>query len=229
MCGRFSLTKQEADIEERFDATFYRDELVKRYNVAPSETVAVITNEHPDRIELYRWGLIPSWSKDGKMKFNTINAKAETLLESRLYKPPFKKRRCLIPADGFYEWKKAKKGKIPYRICLKDEGLFAFAGLFEHWKSKDGKQVINSCTIITTEPNKIAGAIHNRMPAMLREKCEHIWLDEDAEEKDLLKCLQPYPASNMKAYSISKLVNYAGNEREDILDEVEYTMEGEPV
>ena len=143
--------------------------------------------------------------------------------------PPFKKRRCLVPADGFYEWKKAKKGKVPYRICMKDEGLFAFAGLFEHWKSKDGEQEINSCTIITTAPNKVAGEIHDRMPAILRENCESIWLDENAEEKDLLKCLDAYPESKMKAYSISKLVNYAGNEAKEILDAVEYDKDGEPV
>lgn len=219
MCGRFSLTKIELEIEERFGATFYTKDLVKRYNVAPAQSVPVITIAAKTRIDFFRWGFIPAWATDDKMSYSLINAQSEKLLVSRMYREAFLHQRCLVPADGFYEWQKVGKQKIPYRIHLKGDKLFAFAGLYSEWKNSEGKTV-SSFTIITTTPNKLVAPIHNRMPVILQPQHEKLWLDKEISTADLIDILLPYDPHKMEAYTVSTLVNNVANDTEKILEEV---------
>lgn len=226
MCGRFTLTTNMDEIQSRFD--FDARELVfrPRYNVAPTqEVVAVVGDEdNPghNRVELMRWGLIPFWAKDPKIGARMINARAETVAEKPAFRNALKKRRCLVLADGFYEWKKEEKGKTPMFIGLKARGLnsgdsgsrapFAMAGLYETWKSPDD-ELVRSCTIITTSPNSLMEQIHNRMPVILPRDIEATWLDRQLEDQDALtSLLTPYPAEEMEAYVVSTLVNTAKND-----------------
>ena len=170
MCGRSSLTKTEKELEERFQATFYSDGLVQynplpNFNVAPSHMMPVITNEDKLHFQAYRWGLIPFWAKDQKIGYKMINARIETLFEKSSFKMAVAKRRCLVPADGFYEWKKIKgpDGKItkqPYRIQTTDQEIFSMAGLWDRWKAPDG-QTVFSFTVITQGPNETMKDIHD--------------------------------------------------------------------
>ncbi|MCH8904692.1 MAG: SOS response-associated peptidase [Bacteroidetes bacterium] len=217
MCGRSSITKSQKELEERFGATFYSDEILKydpNYNAAPSQNLPVITNEDSDLIQLYRWGLIPFWSKDKSISYKMINARAETLMEKPSYKTLIKRKRCLVLADGFYEWMKKDGGKIPYRVTMKDENAFAFAGLWDVWNKEE---TIYSFTIITLKPNKMMANIHDRMPAILLPEEEKLWIDPELSGDDAMKLLNPYPDDAMKAYPVSKLVNSPGNNEPDIL------------
>lgn len=160
-----------------------------------------------------RWGLVPVWAKDVKIGYRMINARAETLGEKSAWARLLKRRRCLIPADGYYEWKKdgGKKG-IPNRIILKGEDLFAFAGLWDEWRSPEG-ETIRSCTIITTSPNQLMAPIHDRMPVILPREAEALWLDDRNEDVGQLRqFLAPYPPEQMAAYQVSTLVNAAGTD-----------------
>jgi putative SOS response-associated peptidase YedK len=182
-------------------------ELTPRYNIAPSQAVAVIANSERRALEFFKWGLIPSWAKDPKIGNRLINARAETLAEKPSFRAALKKRRCLILADGFYEWKKEGQTKTPMYLKLKEGQPFAFAGLWETWKSPDD-ELIKSCTIITTAPNALVKKIHDRMPAILPPQAYDLWLspDELPAEKTL-PLLKPFAASQMKAVSVSPLVN----------------------
>jgi putative SOS response-associated peptidase YedK len=161
-----------------------------------------------------RWGLVPSWAKDAKLA--PINAKAETLASKPMFRSLLKSRRCVIPTDGFYEWQKVpgQKGKVPYRIELKDRSLFGFAGLWDTWKGPDGKEV-PTFAIVTTKPNEVVAPIHDRMPVILTPEAEVVWLDPAVTEaKALAECLKPYPESEVKAYVVSTLVNAPANDME---------------
>ena len=216
MCGRSSLTKTEKQLEERFQATFYSDGLVQynplpNYNVAPSHNMPVITNEDKLHFQAYRWGLIPSWAKDVKIGYKMINARIETLLEKSSFKMAVAKRRCLVPADSFYEWKKERDGagkliKQPYRIQTTDQEVFSMAGLWDRWESADG-QMIMSFTVITQPPNEMMKDIHDRMPAILTPDQEQLWLADDVPPQDLIDMIQPYPDDKMIAYPVSTRVN----------------------
>lgn len=220
MCGRISLTKAIEFVEQRFKVKYTGDrEWSIYYNGAPSQYLPVITNENPEQIQLFRWGLIPSWSKQPETKYSMINAKAETLDKKRSYKGPFEKRRCLVIADGFYEWKKTGKNKQPYRIRLADESLFAFAGLYEIWKNEE--QVLPSFTIITTKPNAVMENIHNRMPVILPSDVERRWLDQSLDTDELKTLLKPYPKDDLHAYPVSRLVNNPKNNQPEVLQPVE--------
>jgi putative SOS response-associated peptidase YedK len=208
MCGRFTLTLDPDEVQQAFDlSTPPPAELAPRYNIAPSQAVAVIANGPSRKLEFFKWGLIPSWAKDPKIGNRMINARAETLNEKPSFRTALKKRRCLILADGFYEWKKEGKTKTPMYLQLKDGEPFAFAGLWETWKSPED-EVIKSCTIITTGPNALVKKIHDRMPVILPAKAYDLWLspDELPAEK-ALPLLKPFAASQMKAVSVSPLVN----------------------
>jgi putative SOS response-associated peptidase YedK len=208
MCGRFTLTLDPAEVQQAFDlSTPPPTELAPRYNIAPSQAVAVIANGPSRKLEFFKWGLIPSWAKDPKIGNRMINARAETLNEKPSFRTALKKRRCLILADGFYEWKKEGKTKTPMYLQLKGGEPFAFAGLWETWKSPED-EVIKSCTIITTGPNALVKKIHDRMPVILPAKAYDLWLspDELPAEK-VLPLLKPFAASQMKAVSVSPLVN----------------------
>ena len=213
MCGRFSQTKSKQDIKKRFNVKKVADEVMPLFNIAPDLSVPVILNESPDEVTVARWGLVPSWSKEEKSPYSMINARSETLLEKPTYKRLVKNHRCLVIADSFYEWKKTDGKKQPYRIMLKSDDLFAFAGLWDVWE-KEGKK-ITSCAIITTSPNKLMTSIHDRMPAILSPKEEQLWLNEDVERA--LRILGPYETKEMKAYPISTAVNNPLNNFEELI------------
>ncbi len=217
MCGRFSQTKSKQDIKKRFNVKKVADEVMPLFNIAPDLDVPVILNESPDEVTVARWGLVPSWSKEEKSTYSMINARAETLLEKPAYKRLVKNRRCLVIADSFYEWKKTDGKKVPYRIMLKSDDLFAFAGLWDVWE-KEGKK-ITSCTIITISPNKLLSTIHDRMPVILDGHDEKEWLKGEDPER-VMKLLHSYQADKMKAYPISTAVNNPSNNSEEILKPV---------
>ena len=221
MCGRFSFSPLAKIIEDRFDVKVDSNRYKPRYNCAPSQDLAVISNQNPGELSFYRWGMIPFWAKDKSIGNKLINAKAETIAEKPSFKKSLKHKRCLVVCDGFYEWKTInKKEKVPYRITLQDHGLFAMAGIWDSWKDEDGR-LINSFAIITTTPNKLMENIHTRMPVILEQKAEKLWLGED-DPALLLSFLKPYPEMEMTAFPVSKLVNSPFNDSEELVKRVEY-------
>jgi putative SOS response-associated peptidase YedK len=213
MCGRFGLFSPLEVLQERFYFELKQEvEWKPRYNVAPSQPVlAVVQADGQRRGVFFRWGLVPFWAKDPKIGYKMINARAETIAEKPSYRHLIRRKRCLILADGFYEWKKTEKGKQPYLIRLKDGEPFAFAGLWDRWE-KEGQE-IDSCTLITTVPNELMKPIHDRMPVILPQEAEEIWLDPRMEDTDYLQSiLVPYPAEKMQALPVSSLVNSPAND-----------------
>ncbi|HNX44814.1 MAG TPA: SOS response-associated peptidase, partial [Bacteroidales bacterium] len=213
MCGRFSLTVNEAELNEFFETSGGDAPYVARYNCAPTQMLAVITNEKPRQLSYFKWGLIPGWAKDPSTGHKMINARAETLSEKPSYKTALRTRRCLVPADAFYEWRQ-NGDKIPYRIFLKNSRLFAFAGLWDRWRAPDGSE-ISSFTIITTGANEFMQAIHNRMPVILNREDEKLWLGSN-NAGELLELLKPYPGE-MDAFPVSKLVNSPANDFPEVM------------
>ncbi len=215
MCGRFQLSVKGKQISERFNVEVYDERYKPCYNCAPSQSLPVITNDRPEELQYYRWGLIPAWAKDPKIGTRLINARAETLSEKPSFRNAFKYRRCLIPANGFFEWKKGKK-KIPYRFFLTDESLFAMAGLWETWKDDSGKE-IRTFTIITTDANETVKPVHPRMPVILEKERERDWLEE--ENPELLRgLLKPYVADDFNGYPVSDLVNNPANNTKEVTE-----------
>ncbi len=216
MCGRFTLTATPEQLQEAFPGLQIPPGIAPRYNIAPSQPVAVIANNQPNRLDFFVWGLIPSWAKDPSIGNRMINARAETLIEKPAFRTAFKRRRCLIPASGFYEWRQepGQKTKTPQYIRMASGEPFAFAGLWENWNSPDGSQVL-SCTIITTEPNTLLATIHNRMPVILPKSAYTQWLDPgEAKPETLMDLLKPYDPAHMEAFTVSKLVNSPDNDVE---------------
>jgi putative SOS response-associated peptidase YedK len=207
MCGRFTQHHTIDELIERFEVGLVEYETEPRYNIAPTQTVtAIVQNDEREMVGL-QWGLIPYWAKDAKIASQLINARAETLAEKPSFKNALAKRRCLIPADGFYEWKKQKGGSQPYYIRRRDGGLFAFAGLWEEWKSPEG-ELRQTCTIITTEPNELMASLHHRMPVILKPQHEAEWLDPAAHYAPALtQLLQTYPDGELEAMPVSRAVN----------------------
>ncbi len=225
MCGRSSLTKTEKQIEQRFNATFYTDALVNynplpSFNVAPSHLHPIVTQQDPRRLQLYKWGLVPPWAKDPKIGFKMINARIETLLEKPSFKKPIVAQRCLVPIDGFYEWKKHGSTKIPYRIVPTNTEVVSLAGLYEEWQSPIG-QTLYSFTIITRPAAQKITEIHNRMPAMLLPSQEHLWLDTSLNPKEALEVIQPYPDDYLDYYEVSDRVNKVANNDKDLIKPVQ--------
>jgi putative SOS response-associated peptidase YedK len=211
MCGRFTLIAEPERVKEVFNISDTSNcQWEARYNIAPTQNIAtVVYNSETKKRECrsLRWGLIPSWSKDSKMAARTINARAETLAEKPSFRSAFKRRRCLIIADGFYEWKKVETKKQPYYFQLQDNQPFAFAGLWEEWLSPEDEK-ITSCTIVTTEANELLQQIHHRMPVILPQSDYETWLDPQQNNTELLqKLLRPYGAEEMSAYRVSTKVN----------------------
>jgi putative SOS response-associated peptidase YedK len=217
MCGRYTLIRL-ADFTDIFPWIHLPEQLPPdRYNIAPTQPVAVVPNDGLNRIEFFHWGLIPPWAKDPAVGSRMINARAESLAQKPAYRNAFRRRRCLIPASGFYEWKKLPSGgKQPMYIRLKSKRPFAFAGLWETWRDDNGNEV-PSCTILTGQPNELVRPIHDRMPVMLREDQSQAWLDagEIPSERLLPLILEPYAAEQMEAFPVSKRVNSAANESPD--------------
>jgi len=205
MCGRFTLSSDKKAIEEAFPGIVMSEPPNPRYNIAPTQLVATIRNNGRLTVECFHWGLIPHWAKDKSIGHKMINARAESLSEKPSFKEPFRKKRCLILADGFYEWKKGPSGKIPMYIRLRTGRPFAFAGLWDAWLS--GAEQIVSCTIITTSSNELVAPIHNRMPVIITEGYSE-WLDmKERKPESLQGLLRPYPADEMEAYEVSTKVN----------------------
>ncbi|NCC73284.1 MAG: SOS response-associated peptidase [Sphingobacteriia bacterium] len=217
MCGRYSFAPDLKIVNEHYDITVTDGDIQPNYNCAPSQLLPVITNENPGEMVLFRWGLIPFWAKDSAIGNKLINARSETITEKSSYRNAFRRRRCLVPADAFYEWKsmQGQKEKIPFRIYLPDQLIFSMAGIWEKWKSPDGKTV-NSFSIITTSPNELMAEIHNRMPVILPQSSEKQWLNSD-NEHDLLELLRPFPSQKMSAYRISSLLNSPANNSKEII------------
>jgi putative SOS response-associated peptidase YedK len=210
MCGRFVLVADPAVIQQAFGLESVVD-FAPRYNIAPTQTVPVITNEQPKTLSMFRWGLIPSWSKEEGIGNQLINARAESVAEKPSFRSAFKRRRCLIPASGFYEWQKSehsgKTVKTPMYIHLKDDPVFAMAGLWEVWHNPRG-DVYHTFTIITTDANEFMESIHNRMPVILHKSDYETWLQPDEVPADVLRpLLKPFDAERMTAHEVSKAVN----------------------
>lgn len=214
MCGRFTLTTSPEQLRAAFYGLSVPDQVQPRYNIAPTQPVAVVANDDKFQMDFFIWGLIPSWAKDPAIGSRMINARAETLAEKPSFRAAFRRRRCLVLADGFYEWRQepGQRSKTPLYIKLKSGEPFAFAGLWENWNSPDGSNVL-SCTIITTEPNSLMQSIHNRMPVILSTESFSAWLEaRETEPSRLQDLLAPFPAELMSAYPVSPLVNSPANE-----------------
>ncbi|NTU83609.1 MAG: SOS response-associated peptidase [Chloroflexales bacterium] len=217
MCGRFTLAAPAEQVAAQFQLAEVPD-LSARYNIAPTQQVATVRATEVGRdLAFFRWGLVPSWAKDQSVGARMINARAETAAEKPAFRTALRQRRCLIPADGFYEWQAIAGGKQPYYIGLADGGLFALAGLYEHWKSPDGEWLY-SCTILTTEANELMRPLHNRMPVILAPEHYALWLDPGLHDTGPLQPLMaPYPAGQMAARPVSKAVNRVANDSPDLL------------
>lgn len=224
MCGRYTLHHSKREIEKRFNVpeSLSFEDISERYNIAPSQLVPVVIPQRDgDRALLnMKWGLVPSWAKDPSIGNRMINAKAETLSEKPSFRNAFQQRRCLIPADGFYEWRKDGKLKQPLYIRKKDKSLFAFAGLFEHAHSP-AENMIGTCTIITTEPNELLSTIHHRMAVILTPEDEANWLDPKSNISTAQKCLLPYPLDDLEAIAVSRAVNSPGVEGVSCIEPIE--------
>ena len=219
MCGRFTLSVDPADLQAAFPEFNFPAQGGARFNIAPTQPVLVLPNDATNTADFFVWGLIPSWSKDPAIGSRLINARAETLAEKPAFRSAFKYHRCLIFADGFFEWQlqPGSQGKLPHLIRLKSGKPFAFAGLWEHWQSPDGSE-IKSATIITTSPNELMAPIHDRMPVILPQEAYARWLDPTPLfPVDLNSLLVPYPAGEMLAYPVSTLVNSPANDRPEVL------------
>lgn len=204
MCGRFSLTTEEQRLNEFFKLAGGPEPYVPRYNGAPTQQLPVITAEEPLRLKNFRWGLIPSWTKEIPRSTPVINARAESLTEKASFRQALKSRRCLVPADGFYEWVHSGK-KQAFRFVMADDSPFAMAGLWEYWKGR-GSDLIRSFAIITTGPNSLMEPIHNRMPVILNPKDYEEWLFSD-EPENLNTLLTPFPSKKMRRFKVSEAVN----------------------
>ena len=234
MCGRYTITHTTEEILERFDvlaellgtesSPFATTSVQANYNVAPSHAVPIIRTSKGDEeheqhrvLESVRWGLIPFWVKDLKTTKPFINARSESLLEKPFFKKLFARHRCIIPADGFYEWKKEGKTKTPMRIGLHGQELFGLAGIWDDWRTADG-EVIRTCAIITTVNNDYLRPVHDRMPVILPPHLEALWLDPTVEDPAVLsQVLNPYPDELMQMYPVSTLVNSVANNSPQLL------------
>lgn len=209
MCGRFTLTLDPMELRQAFDLGDFPPEWIPRYNVAPSQPVAVVTDAAQRKVDFMRWGLVPSWAKDLSIGNKLINARSETVIEKPSFRSAFARRRCLILADGFFEWTKPDKATglpaIPHYFQRRGGKPFAFAGLWELWRDPEGDS-LRSCTIITCQANPLVAAVHERMPVMFDPRSAWDWLAE-RQPSDLLAMLRPYPAEEMTAHPVSRAVN----------------------
>lgn len=222
MCGRYSQRQSAEIIAQAFQVDNVPP-LKPRYNIAPTQSVPTIlqlSTSTNRQLKMLHWGLIPSWAKDSKMGSKLINARAETVAEKPSFRSAFRQRRCLVLADGFYEWQQQEdKQKQPFYFRMSDEHPFAFAGLWEHWEDKNTGKTIESCTLLTTEPNELMQSVHNRMPVILEPKNYDIWLDPEVKNPELLQpFLHPYPAEKMTSFPVSKAVNKPSNDTAECIN-----------
>ncbi|GAB4481935.1 MAG: SOS response-associated peptidase [Anaerolineales bacterium] len=219
MCGRFTLTLSAEALQSAFPQFNFPAQHAPRYNIAPSQPVLALPNDGKLQAGFFAWGLIPGWAKDPAIGQKLINARVETLGEKPSFRGAYKYRRCLIFADGFYEWQAqpAARSKIPHFIHLKSGAPFALAGLWEAWQSPDGGE-ISTCAIITTTPNPLMAALHDRMPVILPPAAQQAWLSPAPRApQELQQLLTPYPAEEMEAFPVAALVNSPANDRADLI------------
>ncbi len=230
MCGRYTLTPEQKKIQAEFKVKPGHYVHEPRYNIAPSQPAPVIVREDENVMKMMKWGLVPYWAKDPKIGFKLINARAETITEKPSFKTAFKKRRCLVPADGFYEWEKGqgKRVKIPHRFVLNSGKLFSFAGLWDIWQTPEGKP-LETFTIITTSPNELMKPIHDRMPVILHKEDEELWLDPGANENALLSILKPFESELMEEYEVSIKVNSPRDDSPECVNPTRNFPEQEPL
>lgn len=216
MCGRTTLTIQPDDLQEAFGFEVpagYRS----RYNIAPSQNLLTIAGSGEERgFRFYRWGLVPFWAKEPSIGNRMINARAETVASKPAFRSAFRSRRCLVVADGFYEWARRRGGKQPYRMRLKTGAPMTFAGLWERWEK--GGEPLETCTIITTPANEVVAPIHDRMPVILAPEARWAWLSDDTESSDLEAMLVPYGSDDLEAYEVSTLVNSPANDEPECIE-----------
>jgi putative SOS response-associated peptidase YedK len=226
MCGRYGFSVKNAkDVYERFDTYNELEDFKPRYNIAPGQQNPVITKHSPNQISRMVWGLIPSWAKDDRSTYSTINARVEGIESKATYRKPFRTQRCLVPATGFYEPDKLHYSKPPFPwhyFQLKDGALFAFAGLYDIWKDPKIEKEIHSYTIITTQPNELVGTVHDRMPVILRKEDEEDWLNPDLTEPEhLLPLLKQYPAEEMETWRVGDGAKNPRNDSEELIKPLE--------
>lgn len=229
MCGRYTITIPLEELILRFHIGGGQPPYHQpRYNVAPSQMVlAVINDGQHNRLGELRWGLVPAWAKDARGAFQMINARSESIMDKPAYRLPFQRKRCLIPADSFYEWKASGSGKQPMRIMLRSGEPFAMAGLYDTWIDPESGEKLSTCTIMTTTPNALVADIHDRMPVILRPEDEQLWLNREAGTRGpqdlahLQALLRPYPAEQMRAYPVSPRVGNAKYDEASLIDEFE--------
>jgi putative SOS response-associated peptidase YedK len=216
MCGRFALAYVRA-FHTRFEVIDHAARVEPRFNIAPTQTVPVVVRESTNKVVEMRWGLVPFWAKDPKIGNKMINARAESVATKPAFRTSLKRRRCLVPATGFYEWRLSGKTKQPYYIQTKDGQMFAFAGIYDNWRGPDGG-ALQSFAIVTTKANAFMSKIHDRMPVILRREHEALWLsDGQLSEDDLGEVLKPYPSGEMRAHTVSTDVNNPRNDSEDLI------------
>ena len=224
MCGRYRLSRRKQLVEEYFDTAPWDDDWSPRYNIAPTQQVPVV-RQHPKepirQLALMKWGLVPSWSKDTSGAASMINARSETAATKPAFRDPIRFRRCLIPADAFYEWKRTEKSKQPYCFEVNGGELFAFAGLWDGWKDASGNWT-KSCSILTTTPNAVTATVHDRMPVIVHPDIYDLWLDPGMNKvSELSKLLVPFDAKSMRSYAVSTRINYVVNDDEECSRPVE--------
>lgn len=221
MCCRYNLKTNPREFADFFDLPLFRDLPEASFNVAPTETMPVITSVAGQRVATNkRWGLLPAWAKEIKFGVRTINARSETIDEKPAFRSAFKRQRCLVPASGYFEWKKIDaKNKQPYNIVMKDRSLFAMAGLWESWKNPVDQRVIESFTIITVDSNLLTSNVHDRMPAILHRDEFDIWLAPDFRDaKKLKSILRPYESDDMEMYQVNRCVGNVRNKSPECIE-----------
>lgn len=215
MCNRYRLTHSKDDLAERFQALVDGFDERPRYNIAPTQPVLTVRKEQGKRVRHFttmRWGLIPSWAKDMSIGNQTLNARSETVTSKPAFRDSILTKRCLIPTDGFYEWRKMGSVKQPYCFEVGEGQVFAFAGLWDEWRSPEG-EIIESCTILTTEPNPLVADLHNRMPVIVAPEKYDLWLDPDVTDFAAIReILKPFDANLMRRYPVSRQLNNSKND-----------------
>jgi len=212
MCGRFIQVSNPDKIKVLIDDVEVRSEAVEdfrpRYNIAPTQSILTVLNTEIPEMVYTRWGLIPSWAKDPSVGQRMINARGETLLEKSSFRKPFRRQRCIIFSDGFYEWRSSGRSRTPFIVRMKDGEPFAMAGLWDKWTDPETRVALTTSTIITTNPNELVATIHNRMPVILEKRDYGTWLNpREVSDDVLMGCIRPYPSAGMEAYEVSRLVN----------------------
>jgi len=217
MCGRFVLTANPEVVQQAFNLTTPPAQMQPRYNIAPTQPVMVITNENPKEVTYHKWGLIPSWAKDMSMASKMINARSESAAEKPAFRAAFRRRRCIIPTDGFYEWQEHGKEKTPMFVHRPNNELYGMAGLWEIWHDPDGGE-LRTCTVLTTEANAFMQQYHHRMPVIIHPEDYALWLSPDEEPLPVLQGLmKAYDVDGLQAYAVSKAVNKVSNDSPELM------------